>query len=126
MRRLPEQTARGTSRCQYEGLPQYDGQYGRRAGSAGECEQETGSQYGNAEQLEELLKLCREVLANHSKAVELLPTTDGFFFGSTEYDEYYFSDIEDTADILEKTLGFLDDREHHKDYNWRIIYQASW
>lgn len=79
-----------------------------------------------AEQLKELLKLCREVLANHSKAAELLPTTNGFFFGSTEYDEYYFSDIENTADILEKTLGFLDDREHYKDYDWRIIYQASW
>lgn len=80
----------------------------------------------DSEDLEALLKLCREVLADHSKASTLLATHDGFFFGSTEYDEWYFEGIEATVKILEKTLGFLDDREHHKDHNWRIIYQASW
>lgn len=53
---------------------------------------------------EELLSRCKEVLANHSKAEELLPTMNGFFFGSTDYDEYYFSDVEEVRDYIEDTL----------------------
>jgi len=44
--------------------------------------------------IEELLNSVNEVLADHSKAQELLPTQSGFFFGSTEYDEWYFNDLE--------------------------------
>lgn len=80
----------------------------------------------DSEDLKALLKLCREVLADHSKASTLLATHDGFFFGSTEYDEWYFEDIEATVKILEKTLAFLDDRDHHGDHGWEIIYQAIW
>src|SRR5437773_719696 len=47
-------------------------------------------------QLEQLLNLVNQVLQDHSKAAELLPTQDGFFFGSTDYDEWYFKDLEDT------------------------------
>lgn len=39
------------------------------------------------------------------KASYLLPTRDGFFFGGTEYDEYYFKDLEDTKDILERAIA---------------------
>lgn len=44
--------------------------------------------------IEELLNSVNEVLADHSKAQELLPTQGGFFFGNTEYTEWYFIDLE--------------------------------
>jgi len=70
------------------------------------------------EQLQNLLDGCREVLANRKGAHTILPTMSGFFFGSTDYDEYYFSDIEDTVNQLEGVLK-LDD-------TWEFYYQSSW
>jgi hypothetical protein len=31
-----------------------------------------------------------------------LPTAEGFFFGDTDYDEYYIQDLKDTIEIVEK------------------------
>lgn len=78
------------------------------------------------EKLEELLSDCKKVLEAKSLAKELLPTTDGFFFGSTEYDEYYFDDIEDTIEIIVPVIKFMKHMLEIKDYTWSIIYQASW
>jgi hypothetical protein len=50
-------------------------------------------------------------------AQALLPTTEGFFFGSTDYDQYYYQDLVDTKKILENTL-----EDDEGDYE----YQASW
>lgn len=55
-------------------------------------------------QVKDLLNRCNQVLKDHSKAEELLPTTPGFFFGSTDYDEYYFSDVERVKEFVEDTL----------------------
>ena len=55
-------------------------------------------------QLAELVSLCRQVLADHSLARELLPAQSGFFFGGTDYDEYYFGDLEETVRMLEPLL----------------------
>ena len=72
------------------------------------------------EDLEELLDTCQRVLDDHSLADELLPTQSGFFFGDTEYDEYYFADIEDTVDIIKNVLETTDfDKE-------MIYYVSSW
>jgi len=46
-----------------------------------------------------------------------LPTGSGFFFGSTNYDEYYFGDLNDTIGIITRCL------ESKFDY---FEYQASW
>jgi len=70
------------------------------------------------EQLENLLAACKEVCADHTKAENTLPTQEGFFFGSTDYDEYYFSDIEDTVKQLEGALKL--------DNTWDFYYQSSW
>lgn len=51
-----------------------------------------------------LLERCNSVLADHSKAEELLPTMEGFFFGSTEYDSHYFDDVERVKVFLEDIL----------------------
>ena len=53
-----------------------------------------------------------------TKNVDLLPTIQGFFFGSTEYDEYYYSDIDETIEILENVLNC--------DNNIKFEYRASW
>lgn len=52
-----------------------------------------------------------------SVAQRLLPTTSGFFFGSTEYDQWYVEDLRETKKILTKAL------ENEGD---SFEYQASW
>lgn len=68
--------------------------------------------------LKELRDLCNKVKDNNELAPNLLPTTTGFFFGNTSYDEGYFNDINYTLDILEPLI------ENHADKEF--VYQASW
>lgn len=68
-----------------------------------------------------LRNLCQEVIDDKSKAKELLPVSSGFFFGSDEYNEYYFQDIENTIEQLDKLLSNPKLAE-----GWDFIYQASW
>lgn len=71
------------------------------------------------EQLEKLKADCVAVLADHSLAPTLLPTSDGFFFGSTEYNEFYFEDLEETIKIIDKALAETDfDKEEVFYYAW--------
>ena len=76
--------------------------------------------------LEELLNACKQVLADHSLASSLLPTQAGFFFGSTDYDEGYFIDVEDTIKIIEPVLKFAKHKLENHEYEWEVYYQASW
>ncbi len=41
---------------------------------------------------------------NPDLARELLPTTEGFFFGGIDYDENYVADLTETKEIVEKAL----------------------
>lgn len=72
------------------------------------------------EQLQSLLDLCRTVLNNPDGAPDNLPTTEGFFFGGTEYDEYYREEVENTVKKLEKVL------ETVSPIGWYVCYHASW
>ncbi len=76
-----------------------------------------GEYYVDREKLRELLELCKKVKSDSTLAEALLPSASGFFFGSTEYDEWYFNDIDNTITILEEALE--DDRA---DY----YYSSSW
>lgn len=78
------------------------------------------------DKLEALLDACKKVLADHSLAETLLPTTSGFFFGSTEYDEDYFREIERTIEIIEPVLKFAKHKLEIEDYVWEVYYRASW
>ena len=69
--------------------------------------------------LMELRAMVEETLENRDKATEYLPTTSGFFFGGTEYDEYYWHGLERTKLILDKAINLPED-----DYSF--TYQASW
>jgi hypothetical protein len=72
------------------------------------------------DQLKQLLNVVQTVLDNHDKATELLPVQKGFFFGGTDYDEYYFQDLEDTKKIIETIVE--EDPEGKGSY----YYQSSW
>ena len=74
--------------------------------------------YVGREKLQELLDLCRIVSIDKDKAEDLLPTASGFFFGNTEYDEWYYQDIESTIKILEEALSdeTADDFEYHSSW----------
>jgi hypothetical protein len=104
--------------------------------------------YVEREQLEELLKLCKEIvkvavvapgpvqngfelkdgnmvpilengttILNPEEVAKILPNQSGFFFGSTDYDEWYLRDIEATIEGLEIAL---------KDNDGDFYYSASW
>lgn len=60
------------------------------------------------EDLKELLDICTKILEDNSLAEELLPRTQGFFFGSIEYDEYYYDSIRYTISVLKEAIeGFI-------------------
>jgi len=84
-----------------------------------EGEDDCGRYDVSHEQLQTLLDLCRQVKHDPSKAPELLPTAEGFFFGSTEYDEWYFESLQETISQLYKALNSFDK-------NWRFEYHSSW
>lgn len=52
--------------------------------------------------IETLIDCCERVLENHDLAPELLPTQAGFFFGSTDYTDYYFEDVKDCLRQMKK------------------------
>lgn len=56
------------------------------------------------EHFEELRDVCQYVLDNKDEAKNVLPTRSGFFFGSTEYDEWYYRDLEYTIEMCNKVL----------------------
>jgi hypothetical protein len=79
--------------------------------------------YVSHEKLAELVATCKEVLdkrGDSSVADELLPTQSGFFFGSTEYDEWYYKGLEYTVETFEALMA----TPEYED--WSFHYQSSW
>lgn len=62
-----------------------------------------------------------KLLKNPTLAHKLLPTADGFFFGGTNYDEYYMQDLIYTRDTLTALLA--DDEEYNAG---EFYYESSW
>ena len=66
-----------------------------------------------------------KVIQNAEEISKLLPTRDGFFFGSTDYDEKYLKDITDTIEMLTSILKDekkLNNQGIYSDFE----YSASW
>lgn len=76
-----------------------------------------GEYYVSKDDLETLLELCKKVQADHSLADSLLPSASGFFFGGTDYDEWYYNGIDNTIQILEEAL---------EDERGEFYYSSSW
>ena len=60
-----------------------------------------------------------QIINNPTVAKALLPTQEGFFFGSTEYDQWYFGDLKETVTVLEAELAKGNARDHYE-------YWSSW
>ena len=65
-----------------------------------------------------LIDLCMDVLADKDDAKELLPTSRGFFWGDTEYNEYYYQDITDTIQGLSEALDDIRPNDKLYYYAW--------
>ena len=76
-----------------------------------------GEYYVSKDALASLLELCEKVKADNTLADELLPGASGFFFGGTDYDEWYFNGIDNTIEILKEAL---------EDENGEYLYSSSW
>lgn len=50
----------------------------------------------------------------------LIPSCSGFFFGSTEYDEWYYDDIKDTAEKFLELVNTFDFE------GYKLLYSCSW
>jgi hypothetical protein len=79
-----------------------------------------GDYYVSRDQLKTLLETCQMVLEDRNKAPDLLPAQSGFFFGSTEYSDYYFQNLKATVNILTKVLK----RPEFERCNF--YYRSSW
>jgi hypothetical protein len=77
-----------------------------------------GDYYVDTDDLEKLLDVCEKVKADHSLADTLLPSTSGFFFGGTEYDEWYFNSIDNTIDMLKEALADESDSSYYYSSSW--------
>lgn len=75
--------------------------------------------YVSIELLKELLELIKEVLKNKKLAEEELPIQSGFFFGGTDYDEYYWQE-------LKRTKKELTDLLKQDNKQWEFYYCSSW
>ena len=70
----------------------------------------------------EWIELTRDgkYIENVDEIESILPTQDGFFFGSTDYDEFYLEDIKWTKEQLEKVLKEVDFNQNE------VVYDSSW
>lgn len=65
------------------------------------------------EDVVKLLAYCTAILdapekERESIAKELLPVTSGFFFGSGDYDEWYYEELKETAALLRSLIADFD------------------
>jgi hypothetical protein len=81
-------------------------------------EDNCGEYYVSREKLKELLTTCRQALFH--KDPSLLPPQDGFFFGGTDIDEWYWLDIKNTI----TQISPLVENDEYKDLSY--YYQSSW
>ena len=82
------------------------------------------------------------VIEDPSVAEELLPTESGFFFGSTNYDEWYYDDLERTVKGIDAIMENIEPYKQHSvadlvwdswrekgeedEWNVEFTYHASW
>lgn len=71
------------------------------------------------EQLKKIHHTLKTILDDTSLAGELMPPSQGFFFGSDEIGEWYWKDVENAYKVFSEILS---DGEDYREY----YYQASW
>jgi hypothetical protein len=75
----------------------------------------------NLEMLTDLEQRIERCLGRLDEAVssQLLPTSSGFFFGSLEYDNYYYEELDATLDAIKKAKEALND-------GYYVFYHEWW
>jgi hypothetical protein len=81
-------------------------------------EDDCGEYYVSNNKIKELVNTCTLAITN--KDPNLLPPREGFFFGSTDVDEWYWKDIMDTINQLQPII----DRPDFDSLSF--YYQSSW
>ena len=87
--------------------------------------------YVSDEKIKELVEEIDNILSEPdpktklAKAEANLPNTEGCFFGSKEYDDWYYKDLEDTKKTLEKVFEYEENAEAGKCFD-SFYYQSSW
>jgi hypothetical protein len=68
---------------------------------------------------EALLYILKEIHKNPVVADGLMPTVSGFFFGSTNYDDYFMDDIKQSIPVIEDLIQKI---------KWgdKLYYHSSW
>lgn len=51
--------------------------------------------YITPDEVQDIITKCNDILKGDASPETTLPTTSGFFFGSTAYDEWYYEDVRD-------------------------------
>lgn len=74
--------------------------------------------YVSREKMTELRDLCQKQI--NSPEEDILTPTSGFFFGSTEKDEWYFGELKYTVDLINSILT----NSRFEDFSF--YYQSSW
>lgn len=77
--------------------------------------------YFDVDLLTKLREICESIMEDKSKAELLLPTQDGFFFGSLEYDDYYYETTEYTIRLIQKL-----EEAYEEGKISGFAYEASW
>ena len=78
--------------------------------------------YLDVSKLKQLRDVCYEVMVDGKKAKDLLPTTSGFFFGGTDYDDWYFQETTRTYVELNELIKELEEYEGR----FTLLYKSSW
>jgi hypothetical protein len=84
-----------------------------------EGKDDCGDYYVSRQNLIDLRDLCKKVLENKDLAPTELPTESGFFFGATKYDDWYYKDLTETIEIVDRALTL----DQHQ---WDFQYHSSW
>lgn len=69
----------------------------------------------------ELRDACEKVLANHDLAMDLLPPTQGFFFGGYDLDDWYFTEVREVLGVFQKAIEIQINSPGHEHY-----YDSWW
>lgn len=78
--------------------------------------------YVPIEKLIELKSECDKVIANPELAMETLPPSSGFFFGSTDIDEWYMNQLKYTSRRIKEIV----DLQNKNGDKVMFYYHSSW
>ena len=80
----------------------------------------------NLEQIAGLAQTCEQVLADPTKGPDVLPTGGRFFFGSTEYDDYYLDDVRDVLAACQQIISLEIEANANGLPPAKLCYWSSW